>query len=658
MKKNIKIGLIILIAIGLLACVTVIADRLQAENNADSTMLAMEWSQISETAARTGMTIDETLDYFQHYGEGELFTGVLYKEPAFIDLEANGTISIEGGNEFEQTVENGDWTVDNSFETEENYNYIICNDEEIQEMAYENLDNKTDAFVEKLTLQNGEGVMYVVETSLPTADFASLGTGFPQENIEILENHNMKIILQVRSWPNVTEESINKVYDDLANIEGIVAMGFNDEKLPGVNQDNWDEVSKMLADKFAEHGWPLCQCEFFNQKGFTTVAGLMDYNVCRLHAVPSDEMATLSPSDIVDRFRLAANERGMNVIVYRADTSLSAEDNAIILQDVKNAITDKGRNVGEMIPIESVTVPVWVGILATLGIGAGGILLLQRLDFKKLAYVLPTVCVIICLAGIFLGKTALMYKLLALAAVMVFPMLAITLFVRPDGRTMAKSVLALILMTLVSLIGAVYIIGLLSTRDYMTAINVFSGIKVSQMLPLIIFAVFYWYQTNLLKGYERNPVIMTRDLLKKSINVATLVVLVFAVGALVLYMLRSGNDAVTVSDMERSFRNFLDSTLQVRPRTKEFLFGHPLMLLVLYFGYRKNLWPAVVLGAVGQVSLVNTFEHLHTPLTVSLLRTFNGLLLGIIVGIILILLVNAAIKWLNKKLAEPSAVKK
>jgi hypothetical protein len=40
----------------------------------------------------------------------------------------------------------------------------------------------------------------------------------------------------------------------------------------------------------------------------------------------------------------------------------------------------------------------------------------------------------------------------------------------------------------------------------------------------------------------------------------------------------------------------------------------------------------LLLGAVGQASLVNTFCHLHTPLLISLVRTANGLWLGLAIG--------------------------
>jgi membrane protein DedA with SNARE-associated domain len=94
----------------------------------------------------------------------------------------------------------------------------------------------------------------------------------------------------------------------------------------------------------------------------------------------------------------------------------------------------------------------------------------------------------------------------------------------------------------------------------------------------------------------------------------------------------------------------MDNILGVRPRTKEFALGHPLMLLLCYLGYRNNRFlPILLLGAIGQVSLVNTFAHIHTPLLVSALRTVNGLWLGIIIGLILIGIVTAVLRYRKKR---------
>jgi hypothetical protein len=44
----------------------------------------------------------------------------------------------------------------------------------------------------------------------------------------------------------------------------------------------------------------------------------------------------------------------------------------------------------------------------------------------------------------------------------------------------------------------------------------------------------------------------------------------------------------------------------------------------------------MMIAAIGQVSLVNTFCHLHSPLTVSLLRTGWSILFGVIIGTIVV----------------------
>ncbi|MCJ7645350.1 DUF5693 family protein, partial [bacterium] len=43
---------------------------------------------------------------------------------------------------------------------------------------------------------------------------------------------------------------------------------------------------------------------------------------------------------------------------------------------------------------------------------------------------------------------------------------------------------------------------------------------------------------------------------------------------------------------------------------------------------------------IGQVSIINSFCHAHTPLVISLGRTINGIWLGIIVGVLLVAIVR------------------
>jgi hypothetical protein len=115
-------------------------------------------------------------------------------------------------------------------------------------------------------------------------------------------------------------------------------------------------------------------------------------------------------------------------------------------------------------------------------------------------------------------------------------------------------------------------------------------------------------------------------------------------GAVVL--LRSGNEpGFGLSGAELRFRETLERALGARPRQKEFLVGHPLLLLSFFLlvrGRSRGMWAALAAATLGQASMVNTFCHIHTPLTMSLLRTFNGLWAGALVGLIAI-----AVYWIG-----------
>ena len=60
--------------------------------------------------------------------------------------------------------------------------------------------------------------------------------------------------------------------------------------------------------------------------------------------------------------------------------------------------------------------------------------------------------------------------------------------------------------------------------------------------------------------------------------------------ALYVYVSRTGNTG-TATAFERSFRQFLDNVLGVRPRTKEFLIAYPVLLALYTMAIKKDiLW--------------------------------------------------------------------
>jgi hypothetical protein len=75
----------------------------------------------------------------------------------------------------------------------------------------------------------------------------------------------------------------------------------------------------------------------------------------------------------------------------------------------------------------------------------------------------------------------------------------------------------------------------------------------------------------------------------------------------------------------------------VRPRSKEFLFGYPLLItgLCLYYSGRRR-WYLLFgcAGAIAQADLLNTFCHIHTPLIISIIRAALGWILGLGIGFV------------------------
>jgi hypothetical protein len=115
-------------------------------------------------------------------------------------------------------------------------------------------------------------------------------------------------------------------------------------------------------------------------------------------------------------------------------------------------------------------------------------------------------------------------------------------------------------------------------------------------------------------------------------------IIVVAAGALLV--MRSGNQSdISPSAFELAMRHTLSTLLSVRPRTKEFLVGAPLLMLApaLFVAHRRAVGWLLALGiGVGIGDLIDTFSHLHTPVMISVLRVAYGVGIGAVIGILAI----------------------
>jgi len=86
------------------------------------------------------------------------------------------------------------------------------------------------------------------------------------------------------------------------------------------------------------------------------------------------------------------------------------------------------------------------------------------------------------------------------------------------------------------------------------------------------------------------------------------------------------------------FRNALESLLGVRPRNKEFLMAHPLFIVGVFIAakYRHAIY-IMIIACIGQLSMVDTFAHIHSPVHISLIRGLLGMGLGLILGLVAVI---------------------
>ncbi|MBN2406211.1 MAG: hypothetical protein JXJ19_00785 [Elusimicrobia bacterium] len=215
---------------------------------------------------------------------------------------------------------------------------------------------------------------------------------------------------------------------------------------------------------------------------------------------------------------------------------------------------------------------------------------------------------------------------LALLISMVFPVIALDAAVREEtgfGK-------ALFIIFGFSVIAGLVLSGMLAAPAFYVKLYSLRGIKLALIMPLAAGLMVLYRGENILR---------------RNIVWGEALIFIAVAGVMGLYILRSSNaDIGLISAAELRIRSALESMLVYRPRFKEFLFGHPLLVCGIYmmknrinFRYDRFL---VLLGLTGQCSVINTFMHIHTPFIVSVTRTAWGMILGLALGF----MIAAAIK--------------
>lgn len=436
---------------------------------------------------------------------------------------------------------------------------------------------------------------------------------------------------------------------------------------PGVSSVN---SLKMMADLMKKHHMGLATIEIIlktPQKGYTTLAKSLDYNVLRLHSFTENDASKLTENltkqdleariqGVADRFVLAVKDRNIRMIFLNARATKSLDKGTFVdpLSAIYESLTGKN---GAMKRIENAGYTLgqahafdksdagWRKALKPLVVLGGVSLIALVISYFSLLLTAPLfVLGLLGAAALNVLSANALYKLLALGVGVFAASLAVILAIRrlravrakaSPGAAIVRSIGLLVAVSVVSLIGAAYIVGLLNDITYNLLLDQFKGVKILAYLPIVIAAVYLLVFSEELTPAGRFAKV--RRMLGSPITVLWVLTAVVIGVAGIYYLSRTGNEG-SVSSGELVFRSFLENTLGVRPRTKEFLIGHPAFLLGAYLVWRKQKWGLYLLliGVVAQADMIGTFTHLHTPLDISAIRDIYGGIGGVLIGLVAI----------------------
>lgn len=642
-NKKLWIFALTMLLIAIAASAVIWGERLKAESAYKNVQMIVNIDDMESLANAKNLSMQEMAEELQTRG----VSVVLFKEKSVADLERMGKVETAlGANVLNLSCSA---KLPRDLTVRDTDMYIVILDKSWEAQIVKNLEQK----VAGCEYYPGEAAVVSIPAMLPSSalelstlanEIGDIGLGWEQESINEVAELGFGILPQVRSWSNATDEALRYVTAEIKTMPNLYAVMFNDKEVIGYRgAESVRSLATLLTDDEGKPIAPVATIEFNEQKGVNQLGQILNKEVVRLHTISNSEMSKFEAEGgkeaALDRWMLAARERNMRALLVRFfdinSPAVSFERNMNYLQEIQTELTDSGFTVGDThyTKLQSVGNKAVLNILVGLGVAAGMMILLLILGAGKLSAA-GFAAVILCYGACYLYSPVLARKLMALAGVILYPIIGCTVMMKPERCNLSACLGRILLMSLISFIGAVLNVGLLSDTSFMLKLDSFAGVKLAHIIPIaaVPFILFIWQADD--------PIGTVREILNKAVTYKWGILAAVLAVCGYIYISRTGNTTAELSTAESTMRQTLTDWLGVRPRSKEFLIGYPFAMLLFYFGATQKNWVLTLPAVIGQVSLVNTYAHLHTPLLISLHRSFNGLALGLLLGIILVVLMR------------------
>ncbi|WHX48753.1 DUF5693 family protein [Paenibacillus woosongensis] len=637
----------ILVVIGIVASLPVIYQRIQTEASAKKVEFVFNYRGLLEVAsyqADPAAFMNEQLDRLKNAGVGsmamfETTLDELSKARRIMLFTAADVAKMNQG----VIAENG------------NYTYIAFTNEEndrqlrpLIEKGLRDLDIATSPW------QYGEQGGLIIGAGPEDAVLKPLLKTDPIA-FAMLRDKGFNIVPRLSDNVPFNEEDVDKLLSFYKD-NGVKRIMLDGEGVKGYREDeelNSVETMAALLNKH-ELGVVVIENMKVQPKGFHKIAYLTGYNAVRLFSL-SDTDVNLDTMVVADKIALATKDRNIRMIYFNAAPSKDLQKGAVtnpldniihtLLEpgDAAQRVKDNGFELGQAGAFQVVDSSWQTYLKAIVIVGGVAFVALLVSIFAPSLTLGSFLLGLVGSAGLYVLKPTLLEQALALFVAISAPTVAMILAIRkvrdlsqaiPNmsaGRRLSHSLVLYFKTAVLSLSAVPFVIALLNNITYSLVLSQFRGVSLLHLAPVFLVAVYImlYKGTSLvqeLRAWMRMPI--------------TLVMVVGAVvlGAAAFYYLSRTGNAGTPLPGEAAFRSMLENTFGVRPRNKEFLFAHPLFIVGIFAAlrYRWALY-AMIVAVIGQLSMVDTFAHIHTPAVLSLIRGLLGLGLGLIFGLLALL---------------------
>lgn len=604
MKKKIFCALFFLL---ILACsVYALMPRLRLEKANNNVSILVDYREVLALAKNSGINVDDALKILIDNG----VTGLMASELTGDNIDHGaGQAELKTVRDAERGTEGTVVSI-------------------LPDSPYKDLLNKWLRMRFAISDDNAGPVML----SMPYNMLKNSGIIPDIDSLEAAKRHGLKIFYRPAPSPGHLSERASIMLEEVNKFYDISVFTPSGEYVSG-----YPDVSR-LAKTAHKLKIPVAVVEFSRQVGEPQLNALASPLLMPLHSVTNEEMTArkISRSALRDRLIRAAVERSVRLLLLRTAPPNTSNflfndftsEVKLLAEGLKShgfnlawpepvfASENPGKNIFAAFALSAVFVFALMKYLVRMGINA-----------DKKIFIFSVIFVFILAFAVFKINSAA-----RIVGAFTAPLIAVEASLMAMDENKNKKIIPAFIFIIVS---GLALASFFSVTAYMLRLNTFSGVKLTLVIPPVLVLLHDLkkriHPESLIEFLSRPPLWG---------EIALVGVLLAGIG---LIIFRSGNVAF-IPGFEAKIRVALEKLLIARPRTREVFIGYPSLLLLNflvsknYFAQYRELFRIGV--ALGFSSVINSFCHFHTPLFLILLREFNGLWTGLIIGLFAVALVK------------------